>query len=585
MSSLRQVLNSLPSYFLEDLIQELLGKISVSNRSTQARVLAEALERRETLRMLWERLRPDEQEAVRLALYNGGCLDLSMYEALHGELPEKAFTGLYGYRRKPRYLKLFFLTGWELPDEYLTPLREWVAPPEAHRPQIMPGLPEKITGDQGPAEVRLVETEQAAWHDLAAVLRLAGEGKVRVSDTSRLPTATVVRQLQRELVLLDYYGINDLTRAAETIRPVGLILAIQAAGWAEAEGSLLRLTDAGKAWLDQPDGAGLRRAVQAWNESAMLDEVYRLSHLRGLTNPNLTLTQPESRRNAILSTMREYPAGEWIAIEDFFRTLKLSGHAFQMELDQVTSLQVHGYGLLDNASPHTYWRAVQGPYILAVLMEYLATFGMIDFACVPAAASPYQLAGLKGYAKRPLTRYDGLAALRITPLGDWILRGHGDYVRGTVSGQPLISWDDRGLIQLQGSSALNPNDRAMLERIAREFPDGSFQFQGERVVSAFEQGLKLEEVFAFLRLRGGREVDENTREYFNRLRKRSQVLTQQEEALVFQVKDITLMKTLLQDEILAGLCLLAEDHHLVVGREDLPAFRKRLNQLEAGVRQ
>lgn len=123
MIYLRQALNALPYYFLEDLIQELLGKVSVPNRSAQVRLLAETLERRETLRSLWDRLRKEEQEAVRLSLYNDGKLDLITYEAFYGEPPEKGFSGVYGYRRKSQYLKLFFLSGWELPVEMIEILK------------------------------------------------------------------------------------------------------------------------------------------------------------------------------------------------------------------------------------------------------------------------------------------------------------------------------------------------------------------------------------------------------------------------------------------------------------------------------
>lgn len=585
MSNLRQVLNSLPYYFLEDLLQELLGKISVSNRSTQIKVLAEALERRETLRSLWERLRPEEQEAVRLALYNDGRLDLAVYEALFGELPEKSFSGLQGYRRKPRYLKLFFLTGWDLPEEYHATLKEWVRPPVAHVPTPLAELPQSVQGEAGPAPLHVVETEQAAWHDLAAVLRLAAAGRLRVSETSRLPNAAAVRTLQRELILLDYYTVANLTRAADTIRPVGLVLGLQAAGWLRAEGDLVSPTPAGLAWLENHTPEGLREAFQTWLNAENLDELHRLSLLRGLNSSHVELSPPPGRREAILAALGEYPVGEWIAIEEFFKTLKLRGHAFPVETDESTSLQIQGYGLLDNASLHTYWRAVTGPYILAVLMEYLATFGALDFACVEASASPYALAGLKGYVKRPLSRYDGLLALRLTPLGAWLMGQSATYnPAGRGPEQPLLAWEAPSILALRGVQALNPNDRAMLESIAHPTPAGTYRLDAGRTVAALEAGLQVEEALAFLRLRTGEETDPSLRDFFTTMRRHSQVLIRKHDAFVYQVKDIALMKTLLQDEKLASYCTLAEDHQIVVDKRHEAAFRKRLRELEAGIK-
>lgn len=582
--NLRQALTSLPFYFLEDLIQELLGKISVTNRSAQVRVLAETLERRETLRALWERLDPDEKAAVQMALYNGGKLDLARYEAMYGELPVKPFSGIFGHRRKPQYLKLFFLASWELPDEMLLALVEWVEPPLEFQPFTLPGLPALVRVDKSDIEVMVVETEQAAWHDLAAVLRQVRDGHIKVSESTFLPSTSVLKPLQKELVLLDYYEVAE-ARAADTIRPCGLVISLQGGGLAKPEGATLRLTEAGEEWLQKPSAEGLRQTFQNWIKSIQLDELRRLGGLRGLQTGGAVFTRPEQRRRAILGALNRFKPGEWVPVEEFFKTIKLQGHNFVVEPGGRVSIQVAGFGLLDAASEYTRWQAVNGQYILVVLMEYLASFGVIDLGCVDPKKSGYPLGSLETYVVRPLSRYDGLKFIRLTPLGAYLLGKTHEYTQSTtIEPQPLLEYGENLHLLLRRAQALNPNDRLLMERFSVRLGENLYRLDPQRTLLSFEEGLKLDDALSFLERKTLCEPPEAVRSFFERLRKRSMLLTRKAEAVLFQVKDVELMKSLLADEVLGDLCVLAEDHQLVVQTKHEEAFRRRLHELEAGVK-
>ncbi len=582
--NLRQALTSLPYYFLEDLIQELVGKVDANNRSAQVKVLSEVLERRETLKALWERLEPAEQAAVQLALYNNGKLNLGAYEALHGELPVKPFSGLFGHRRKPQYLKLFFLTGAELPEEMIPLLKEWVQAPPDFQPRTLRSLPERLRSSQGEAELMVVETEGVAWLDLACVLRESQSGRLKTSESTLLPSAPALRMLQKELTLLDYYEIGE-GRAVETIRPCGLVAALQAGGLAETVNGSLRPTPAGLAWLAEPTAAGLREAFFNWMKSTQLDELRRISALKGLQPEGAGLTRPELRRRAILSAINQFKPGEWIAIEEFFKTIKLSGIPFEVETSQYTTLQVSGFGLLDNASRYTYWQAVNGQYILVVLMEYLASFGAVDLAYTEGKLSGYVLGSLEGYVARPLSRYDGLKFFRLTPMGAYLLGQTPDYQRSSaLEPEPLLDYGENLQLVLRRVAGLNPNDRLLLERFSLRLGDGLYRLDAQRALEAFEGGHKAEEMLSFLERKTLRQPPGEVLAFFERLRKRSSVLARKGEAFLYQVKDLAIMKSLLSDEILGELCLLAEDHQLVVLAKDEEAFRRRLRELEAGVK-
>jgi hypothetical protein len=394
----------------------------------------------------------------------------------------------------------------------------------------------------------------------------------------------VLKPLQKELVLLDYYEVAE-ARAVDTIRPCGLIISLMSGGLARAEGATLRLTEEGEAWLQNPSAEGLRQTFQNWIKSTQLDELRRLGALRGLQTSGAVFTRPEQRRRAILGALNRFKPGEWVPVEEFFKTIKLLGHNFVVEPGGRVSIQVAGFGLLDAASEYTRWQAVNGQYILVILMEYLASFGVVDLGCVDPKKSGYALGSLETYISRPLSRYDGLKFIRLTPLGAYLLGQVHEYTLTTaIETQPLLDYAENLQLHLRRTQALNPNDRLVIERFSVRLGESLYRLDPQRTLLSFEEGLKLDEVLSFLERKTLCEPPEAVRSFFERLRKRSMLLTRKSEAVLFQVKDVELMKSLLADEVLGDLCVLAEDHQLVVQAKNEEAFRRRLHELEAGVK-
>lgn len=218
-------------------------------------------------------------------------------------------------------------------------------------------------------------------------------------------------------------------------------------------------------------------------------------------------------------------------------------------------------------------------------MEYLAAFGALDLGCVDPKKSGYPLGSLEQYVVRPLSRYDGLKFIRLTPLGAYLLGQSRDYTQiSAVEPQALLDYGENLQLILPRAQALNPNDRLLLERFSVRLGENLYRLDTQRTLLSFEEGLKLDDALSFLQRKTLREPPEGVRGFFERLRKRSTMLVRKAEAVLFQVKDVELMKSLLSDEILGDLCVLAEDHQLVVLAKNEEAFRRRLHELEAGVK-
>jgi hypothetical protein len=83
------------------------------------------------------------------------------------------------------------------------------------------------------------------------------------------------------------------------------------------------------------------------------------------------------------------------------------------------------YGSLGHAG-RAAWDVLEGRYALCVLFEYAATLGVIDVAYTDPRGARDDYRGLWGADQYPcLSRYDGLAAVRVNDLGAAILHDPG----------------------------------------------------------------------------------------------------------------------------------------------------------------
>jgi len=123
------------------------------------------------------------------------------------------------------------------------------------------------------ATVRLTESQAQA--DLLSVLRLCGTGRVRCSDKTRRPSVATVTAVAEMLSGGDFY-------AAEAMAAFAWPLLVQSAGLAELIGRRLQLTARGRAALGKPAAETIRQAWRAWVSRAVLDELSRVEHIKGM---------------------------------------------------------------------------------------------------------------------------------------------------------------------------------------------------------------------------------------------------------------------------------------------------------------
>jgi len=276
---------------------------------------------------------------------------------------------------------------------------------------------------RGPVTVR--GTGPDALSNLIAVLELTADGQVRCSSATRRPLAATVRLVEDVLVAGDYYDRRD---EGEPIAAFAWPMLLQAGGLGRLAGPVLELTPRGEAVLARPSYQALGALWERWLRSVSQDEFSRIEAVRGQRRTG-TLTNPGRRRAAVADGLAALVPGVWVEVDALFAVLRAQPAPLVVAASPLTRWRLYlgdpRHGSLGPPGP-TAWNVLEGRYALCALFEYAATLGVADVAYTAArgARDDYrELWGADGYDS--LSRYDGLAAVRVNELGAAILHDPG----------------------------------------------------------------------------------------------------------------------------------------------------------------
>jgi hypothetical protein len=568
-------------------------------------VMLSLLQPRE-LRRMWEQLSRERQHLVGDVIYNlGGRYNAEMLQAKYPNVPAPQAPpgGYYSYssrgsaeRRATAFDLLFYRDstfGVYIPFDLAALLHAFVPRPPSGRMRSHddpPAVP-VTKGSTWIPDVEVSTNEGAALHDLSAALHFVQSGKAGVSAATHLPTLATVRQLRQRLIVGDYLD-DTYERAEDAIRPLALIMILQAAKWAApAGGNKLELTRRGQALLSVQIGPQhIREAWESWAKNSLLDEFSRIRAIRGQQSKGTRLTKPAERREKLSAALRDAPIGQWVELDEFFRYLRAQGRALTVERGE-TTLHLGSYpeyGWLGYVGSN-YWDIVVGSYLRAVLFEYAATLGMIEIAYTRPEETPHSFGDAYGLDEYEyLSRYDGLLGIRLTNLGAYALGLTDEYAppQATVETYaPILQvLPNLDLVITDAARAL-PNDRAFLERIAAEQSQNVYRLSRDQLIDAAESGLNLAQVQEFLVSRSGQGIEafpQIVRVFFEDLEKRLGALRDAGRMVVLAGDDRFLLTELSNTPALRALVQLAtigEQSVLLVPEAQEAAARRQLKKM------
>jgi hypothetical protein len=268
----------------------------------------------------------------------------------------------------------------------------------------------------GPVLVRWTAAD--ALSNLVAVLELAADGQLKCSGATRRPFVATVKLIEDALVAGDFYD------SGEPIAAFAWPLLIQAGGLARLAGTRLELSPRGRAVLAEPSYQALGALWARWQASVSQDELARIEAIKGQRRSG-TLTSAVTRRAAVTAALAALEPGAWTRVGKLLASLR----AQRPPLVAARSLRAlwglylvdSYYGSLGHAGQQS-WDLIEGRYALCVLFEYAATAGLLDVAYADPCGARDDYRALWGADQLTcLSRYDGLAAVRVNDLGAAVL--------------------------------------------------------------------------------------------------------------------------------------------------------------------
>lgn len=426
--------------------------------------------------------------------------------------------------------------------------------------------------DDNPAvTVRLTEPE--AISNVRIVLELCASGKLRCSEKTRRPTAASVNGLALLLAAGDFYP-------HEPVAAYAWPLLVQAGNLAELAGSRLQLTTRGRAALRAPSSTTIRGLWQRWVSRAVIDELSRVEAIKGQRSANV-LTSAKTRREIVADALVECAAGEWVSLDDLFDRMQRDGLDPTIARNESSLWRLYlsepRYGSLGYAGFHK-WTVLEGRYTLAVLFEYAATLGLIDIAYTDPTGARDDFRDNWGTEEMEfLSRYDGLRAIRINPLGAYAL-GLAEYTAPetattTASIKVLPNHDIVALGELP------LGDRMTLSAFADQSAASVWSLTMGSLLTGIANGRRIDELLQVLECASDQALPETIRTLISDVTLRCAALTDRGMVRLVECADAATVNLIAGDRKTRRLCTLIGERHLAVGAEHEAAFRAALAQL------
>jgi hypothetical protein len=465
-----------------------------------------------------------------------------------------------------------------LASDLRVPLKKLLPPPARASVQTVPELPREHVRHhwQGTMKepVRIYEGATHAFEEARRVLALVQQGKLKISSSTKRPTAAVVKKVTDALLTPDFeleLAGAELDETAGSVRAHAWPVVFQQCGWAKATGTKLALTRKGMSFLKNPTAEAWREGFDRLLADKTFDELQRISNIRGQTGRGKrTRTPMPERRAAIAEGLSEWPVGEWLAFEDAFRFGIASGYGFSVNRTPWNLYFCeHNYGYLNDGDENE----LACQYMRVFLFETLATLGIVEVAYVPPHWLWPEFGDNWGIDDIPFCgRYDGLLYVRLTSLGAYCLDLTTEYQPPKVQGTHLRVLPNRDVVAVD-QPELPPAVAALLGSYAKRKSDAVWRLEDKLIVAQLEKGGSIEDLRELLASHGAQELPDTVEAFLEQIARRANAITGGEDALLVHFRDAVTAALIANDTAGRKLCLAAGEKAVVVSKKNEKAFR------------
>ncbi|MGW0633603.1 helicase-associated domain-containing protein [Streptomyces sp. NPDC002758] len=417
-------------------------------------------------------------------------------------------------------------------------------------------------------------TEHHAQADLRTLLQLCATGRLRCSTKTLRPSAATVAAVAEMLEGGDFYP-------EEPIAAFAWPLLLQAGGLAQLTGGKLALTPRGRAALTKPAHEVLAGLWQRWLGSTILDEFSRVEAIKGQRAANV-LSALKPRRAQVGAALAALACGEWTTVDQLFKAMRKAGHDPVIARSERALWKLYledpEYGSLGWDGFHD-WELLQGRYTLAVLFEYAAPLGLIDvdYTAAAGARDDYRHNWGGDWLER-LSRYDGLRAVRLNPLGAYATGQTSTYLPGpapepvtTANGTSALKvLANHDLVALDGLPAAQA---LLLDAFATRTGDRTWTLSPGSLLAAVHAGRDLTELHDYLE-HAATPLPDTVATLLADARRRAGAARDLGPVHLIECADTATAALLASDRRIRALATRLGDRHLAVPADKLTPFCK-----------
>lgn len=534
----------------------------------------------------WNTLDASEKRALQESVHtHNGYLNEAFYAAKYKHShPELVLRGYYSSVADGAKLIACFYPKRKhglpeiIPDEILASLKAVVPTPEEYRIDITEQLPANIklktTRETDEAEVVEYIGGQRSETELHALLNLIKQRAIKVSEKTGNPSKAQINKLTG--VVQDYYDADSDSEDhfLGGIKIHGWLQILQSASWIMVKKGVLHIRES-KFNYGQAAHEILSALFKDWLHLSEQDELSRINHIKGQSGKGKKyLTKPTLRRQCIEATLTQCPIDQWIHIDEFLDLMVINKSNCPVSLDpEHFYINDSNYGrLYENDLP---WSR----YNFCVLMEYIATLGIIDIAFSnPDHVRDDHIESCGWIDLYSLSRYDGLQYIRLTKLGAWMVGQTDSYTPAKTQHVTTATVIPNGRLHFQ--STPHSNEALFLSTYADEISPDSWQLSPEKMIAYLETGGELKQLQAFISERDPQPFLPNDVEsLFAKLEQNKQAVLSEGEVLLLTCESKEVAKHIAEAPELKVWCKRVGETQLIIPVNKENLFRKTIHQL------
>lgn len=390
--------------------------------------------------------------------------------------------------------------------------------------------------------------------------------------------------INRELPILLAYYLQDQIKYSERGRPyLSAIKRIPqklqlkeffAEGIFPATRSLLM---AGMVWgykqIGNPIISDIIKELFRRNFLAYSPAGYMYSSIKGLNNFSPIEFKAKATANIWL-TFAHLPENEWVSIANLHTYCETHFIDFapieEWKLANKASFEDPAteekcYITHDNYSDFVYLPFLAGSAFI------FASFGLLELS--------YKKTRDNGFATTWFSEYDGLAAVKLTALGAYVLGLRKDYQRPiSISEDNLVLEKDSLIIRAEGNIELA---QVQLNNFAQKVSGNRYQFSPALFLKDCKKKTDVVNKISLFKQSIGKELPPNWEAYLNKLVTNSKLIQKETKMTVFKLppEDKELQRLIVQDDVLKKIVIKAEHFHILVDSKNEAAFRVRLKEV------